>query len=106
MKKRWALIGLILFLAGCSMTASPDLEGTIYELTDSGVKIAIIGDDPEAEYPVYEIAIDDSTIIEHEGNGEQKEIDLAVDDWIEIWLVEENAEQKVAEKIKVRTRDE
>ena len=93
----FTLLITLFLMSGCNASSS-DIEGAIYEIGENSIKIEVFGDDPEAEYPAYEIFINEDTVIEgRKGSfGE-----LVVGDNVEIWLENKEADEKNAKKISV-----
>lgn len=92
------LLVTLVALGGCNPFNSNDIKGSIYEIGENSIKIEVLGDDPEAEYPSYEIFIDDDTLIE----GTKDSFDeLEVGDNVEVWVENQEANKKIAEKISV-----
>ena len=93
---------LVLFtifaLGGCNKFDSNYIKGSIYELGENSIKIEVFGDDPEAEYPAYEIFIDDETVIEGTKNSFGE---LEVGDNVKVWVEKQEAVEKTAKKISV-----
>lgn len=96
--KRFVITLLItLFaLSGCNPFNSNDIEGSIYEIGENSIKVEVFGDDPEAEYPAYEIFINDNTVIE---GTKESFAELEVGDNVEVWVENQEADEKVAKKI-------
>ena len=85
-------------LSGCNPSNSNDIEGNIYEIGENSIKIEVFGDDPEAEYPAYEIFITDETVIE----GTKKSFgELEVGDNVKVWVENQEEDEKIAKKISV-----
>ncbi|MFF2755858.1 hypothetical protein ACFVR1_19375 [Psychrobacillus sp. NPDC058041] len=92
------LIITLFALGGCNPFNSNDIEGSIYEIGDNSIKIEVLGDDPEADYPTYEIFIDDDTVIE---GTKDSFSELEVGDNVKIWVENQEADKKNAKKISV-----
>ncbi|MFA1642846.1 hypothetical protein AB5N96_08265 [Chryseomicrobium imtechense] len=68
-------------------------------MDESSVHIAVYGDDPEAEYPVYEVIIDDATIIEKVGANSASAESLEIGDRVVAEI--RDREKQIASKIVV-----
>ncbi|MBM7706341.1 hypothetical protein JOD03_001243 [Chryseomicrobium aureum] len=68
-------------------------------MDESSVHIAVYGDDPEAEYPVYEVIIDDATIIEKVGANSASAESLEIGDRVVAEI--RDWEKQIASKIVV-----
>ncbi|MFF2755812.1 hypothetical protein ACFVR1_19145 [Psychrobacillus sp. NPDC058041] len=85
-------------LGGCNSFNSNDIEGSIYEIGENSIKIEVLGDDPEADYPAYEIFIDDDTVIE---GTKDSFVELEVGDIVKVWVENQEADKKIVKKISV-----
>lgn len=79
---------------GCGGDFPSEIEGEIFKVEEDSIHIAIYGDDPEAEYPVYEVFLDGNTIIE---KGE-----LEVGDWVVAEI--RDRDKQVASKVVVEEK--
>ncbi|XKH50127.1 hypothetical protein LG275_11050 [Chryseomicrobium palamuruense] len=68
-------------------------------MEEDSVHIAVYGDDPEAEYPVYEVIIDDATIIEKVGANSASAESLEIGDRVVAEI--RDREKQIASKIVV-----
>lgn len=105
MRKILILISFSLFLTACTGDFPSEIEGEVYRVDDSSVHIAVYGDDPEAEYPVYEVVLDDNTIIQKLGAnssslGSLEKGELEVGDWVVAEI--RDRERQMASKIVVK----
>lgn len=77
--------------------SEPDYSNMfIYDINELSIMIAPFVDDPEASYPVYEVFIDQNTIIE----GEKETLEeLEIKDEIKVWLKNNDTERETAAKI-------
>ncbi|MFD2629875.1 hypothetical protein [Oceanobacillus kapialis] len=70
----------------------------IYDITESSIHIAPPATDPEASYPIYEVFINDSTVIEGAVNTFNE---LTLEDNVKVWVNQKGDGKEVAEKIVV-----
>ncbi|MBU0905076.1 MAG: hypothetical protein KKF57_07755 [Firmicutes bacterium] len=85
-------------LVSCNPFNSNHYEGFISVKKENSIIVQIIGDDPEAEYPTYEVFIDDDTVIEGT-KGSFSE--LEVNDYVEVLVENQEGDKKIAEIIVV-----
>ena len=99
MKRLFITVLITIFaLVGCNKFDSNYIQGSIYEFGENSIKIEVFGDDPEAEYPAYEIFINDETVIEGTRNSFGE---LEVGDNVKVWVEKQEADDKTATKISV-----
>ncbi|WP_392454991.1 hypothetical protein ACF3OH_12775 [Chryseomicrobium aureum] len=99
MKRLGVISGILFIVAGCSGNFPSEIEGEIFKVEEDSIHIAIYGDDPEAEYPVYEVIIDDATIIEKVGANSASAESLEIGDRVVAEI--RDREKQIASKIVV-----
>lgn len=99
MKRFLLLLIFALSLTACTGDFPSEIKGKVYRVDESSVHIAVYGDDPEAEYPVYEVIIDDATIIEKVGANSASAESLEIGDRVVAEI--RDREKQIASKVVV-----
>lgn len=98
MKKLVAVILAVIILGGCNPFDSSDYQGFIIAVDEQSFMVCPCEGDPEAQYPIYEIFVDEETEIE----GEKSDFaEIEEQDKVRVWVKEGEEAAVIAEKISV-----
>jgi hypothetical protein len=79
------------------ITDIPDYDNVfIYEIKETSILIAPPATDPTASYPVYEIFIEDDTVIESKKEDFEG---LEKGSYVQVWVKDQGTDKKIAKKI-------
>ncbi len=100
MKKLVVVLLTVIILGGCNPFDSSDYEGLIITMDEQSFMLCPCEGDPEAEYPIYEIFIDEET----EVDGKRSNFsDIQEQDKVRVWVKEGELVTMIAEKISVES---
>lgn len=103
MKKLVTVLLLVFILGSCNPFDSSDYEGIILSVTDESFMVCPCDGDPEAEFPLYEIFVEEETEIE----GEKASFaEIEEQDKVRVWVKEGETVPLIAEKISVESGSE
>lgn len=100
MKKFLVLVSMVILLStlGCSKESGAHYEGIIFEIKEESIIVGTAAEDvdPEAQYPTYEILIDDKTEI----NGSiEKFSELTSHQKVKVWVKDKGPDNEIDNKV-------
>lgn len=82
------------------ITVLPDYDHVfIYEIQETSILVAPPATDSTASYPVYEIFIEEDTVIENK-KGDFEGLEKGK--YVQVWVKEKGTEKEIAEKIIIK----
>lgn len=100
MKKFLVLVSMVILLSilGCTKANDAHYQGVIFEVKEESIIVGTAAEDvdPEAQYPTYEILIDDTTEI----NGEAEKFpELTSHQKVKVWVKGKGPDNEIDNKV-------